>query len=83
MLGRRLVTIPANGLPARLNKRMGSPDTLKVTSKWLNGCKSNHPECTWRVADSYYPTRLIDVGPPGSLTWTLRINDQGPPPSIA
>ncbi|KZL79463.1 heterokaryon incompatibility protein [Colletotrichum incanum] len=76
-------SISANRLPARLDKRMGSPDTLEVMSKWLNGCNSSHPECKWRVADSYYPSRLIDVGPPGSLSWTLRINEQGPPPLIA
>ncbi|KAK1640964.1 heterokaryon incompatibility protein-domain-containing protein [Colletotrichum phormii] len=58
--------------PARLGPRMDSQDTLGTISKWLDDCVQNHREC--RVFYSHstsLPSRLIDVGDPGSYLWKI------------
>lgn len=64
---------------------MDSEDTFRVMSKWLDDCVSKHDGCTWRTGNStaWYPTRLVDVGPPGSSVWNVHTATQEPPPFLS
>jgi Heterokaryon incompatibility protein (HET) len=38
----------------------------EIVSQWLSNCVQNHPECCTLPSESWFPTRLIDLGPPSS-----------------
>lgn len=58
--------------PARLSPRMDSQEIFGTMIKWLNDCVRNHPECRVFYSHStWLPSRLIDVGDPGSSSWRI------------
>ncbi|KAK1720946.1 hypothetical protein BDP67DRAFT_614853 [Colletotrichum lupini] len=51
---------------------MDSHDAFTTMQKWLNDCVRNHPECKAFYSHStWLPSRLIDVGDPGSHWWKV------------
>lgn len=51
-----------------------SLSTLGLGYNWYLSCRSGHKSCQRLVKDpKWYPTRLLDVGVPGDLTWKLHI----------
>lgn len=40
----------------------GSTECWDTALRWLNDCRSNHPECLVPDEPSWYPTRLLDIG---------------------
>ncbi|KAK1729500.1 hypothetical protein CaCOL14_007672 [Colletotrichum acutatum] len=63
---------PDDEPPARLSPRMDSQETFGTMMKWLNDCVRNHPECRVFLSHStWLPSRLIDVGDPGSHLWRI------------
>lgn len=56
-----------------MNPSTGSARALEAARGWLSHCRLNHERCNrpQRVEESFYPTRLIDLGEPGSLNWKL------------
>ncbi|KAK1506762.1 hypothetical protein CTAM01_03094 [Colletotrichum tamarilloi] len=58
--------------PAWLSPRMDSQDAFITMQKWLNDCVRNHTECKVLYSHStWLPSRLIDVGDPGSYWWKV------------
>lgn len=45
----------------------GSNKALELLRSWSTECLQNHPRCAMRRRHPLLPTRVIDVGPPGTL----------------
>jgi len=55
---------------------LSSEETIQRMKAWYQKCLNCHEKCSWRLkgADEFQlPTRLIDVGQPGSKTCRLRL----------
>ncbi|KAK0368466.1 hypothetical protein CLIM01_14177 [Colletotrichum limetticola] len=61
---------------------MDSQDAFITMQKWLNDCVRNHPECKVFYSHStWLPSRLIDVGDPGSHWWKVITTDHHQTPA--
>ncbi|KAH7120496.1 heterokaryon incompatibility protein-domain-containing protein [Dactylonectria macrodidyma] len=61
---------------------LGADTSWEQVTSWLSHCLENHKACVHQYSESWYPTRLIDVGKPGDsmvkLCLTATSNPEGP-----
>ncbi|KAH6713366.1 heterokaryon incompatibility protein-domain-containing protein [Leptodontidium sp. MPI-SDFR-AT-0119] len=65
----------------------GSPHAFGLMGEWFQNCKSNHPVCRQTISSETMsaserhklPTRLVDVGPPGSNVEPCLVETTGHP----
>lgn len=65
----------------------GSPHAFGLMGEWFQNCKSNHPVCRQTISSETMsaserhklPTRLVDIGPPGSNVEPCLVETTGHP----
>lgn len=62
-----------------ISTNTGSEANFALVNEWMNRCKKNHTICGQLSQNSrpWYPTRLLEVGPLGTLR--LRVTEINPP----
>ncbi|KAK4159778.1 heterokaryon incompatibility protein-domain-containing protein [Cladorrhinum sp. PSN259] len=70
-----------------LHPDMSYGSAFQLMKRWYQDCMTGHEQCLHSLSkrspsNFQYPTRLIDVGAPGSLRWHLRLTSQDPLESI-
>jgi hypothetical protein len=53
-------------------------ESLSCAVSWLEDCQANHSVCARALkrGRGWYPTRLIDIGPPESEIWTVVLTNE-------